>query len=200
MTLCQSSGFLLDPRVRVKSRFVAVMGPEGSGKTSTLMKLAAWESAVGDCSVGIASVASSASTRRLRQFSQLLGCPFFDEPSPNFSEARLSDRFMNCDLVLLDTCFDTEALVCGSVEKLLVMPADLPPGEFAGWTDTYMLAGFDRLILSKMDRCRDPERIIEIVRVRRPYVAFLTYGEGIPHDIEPASLARFSDILSFQYH
>jgi flagellar biosynthesis protein FlhF len=198
------------PRARGAGQVLAFAGPAGSGKTTSLSKLALRMVRAGR-RVGLATL----DTRRigavegLRSLARLLGAPFFALRGADDLAAVAASGL---ELLLLDTtgraAYDVRALAAlrralaaarWATATHLVLPATssraalaelqrgfeplLPEGEPAG------------CVLTKLDETREPAPVLEHVLERGLPVAFLAHGPDLARHFVRAEPGRIADLL-----
>jgi flagellar biosynthesis protein FlhF len=187
---------------------VALIGPTGVGKTTTIAKLAAHYRLREKRRVGLITVDTYriAAVEQLRTYADIIDLPMQVVSTPR--EMREAVRRMSdLDLVLMDTAgrspkdevriqelrsFLSEAeadqvhLVLSSVAgaKTLVQMAE----RFAS-------VGTTALVLTKLDETTSLGNVLPLVRSSRLPVSYLTNGQNVPDDIEVADARRLASLV-----
>ena len=191
-----------------KPHVVVLVGPTGSGKTTTLAKLAAIATMQHKLKVGIitADTYRIAAVDQVREYASLLGAELrvvFSAGEARSALAALAD----CDVVLVDTPgrthFDEMGLASvhsvlrglGDLTTMLTVPATLSRTELPE-----MMAGFarfqpDYLVVTKVDETRRPSIFTSLSFESDRRVAFVTDGQRVPQDIFAARADRIADLL-----
>ena len=195
-------------RAGTNRRIVAVVGPPGSGKTTTLIKFAA--------RFGVAAKRPShflstdtvriAAADQLRSYATILGSSFQLVDTANTLTAAL-DEHRHTDFILIDTpgvCACDLDSVRGFAEILandpeidvhLTIPASMRVAELSRVIAQYEMFHPRKLIFTRLDEtCTAGVLINEAIRTGLP-VSFLTTGQQVPEDLEPASAGVFSGLL-----
>jgi flagellar biosynthesis protein FlhF len=180
------------------------LGPTGVGKTATIAKLAVHCTLVRKKKVGLISLDDLRLGARgqLAAYSKLIGIPF---ASINGRQElldtliKLSDR----ELIFIDTPGQSPA-----TPALLKLFGDIPHLEHhlvlsAAFGESNLaaaIAGFSRiplssLIITKVDEGHDFSGLFNQLCRRHLPVSYLTTGQRIPEDIEPASRQRLVALL-----
>jgi flagellar biosynthesis protein FlhF len=187
-------------RADVTPRIAALVGPPGSGKTTTLVKLAV--------NYGLASRRPAlllstdtyriAAAEQLRSFAAILGIGFqLVETLTGLAQAIEENRGKG--LILIDTpgfgCGDLDAaaelarLVAGrpDVDTQLVLPASMKAADLSRMVDAYRIFAPRRLLFTKLDETGSFGPILnEAARTGLP-LSFFTDGQRIPEDLREAT-------------
>ena len=191
-----------------KPHVVVLVGPTGSGKTTTLAKLAAMAILQHKFKVGIitADTYRIAAVDQVREYAALLGAELrvvFSAGEARSALAALAEH----DVILVDTPgrthFDEMGLASvhnvlrglGDLTTLLTVPATLSRTELPE-----MFAGFarfqpDYLVVTKVDETRRPSIFTSLSFETDRRVAFVTDGQRVPQDIFAARADRIADLL-----
>ncbi|MGC8792605.1 MAG: AAA family ATPase, partial [Bryobacteraceae bacterium] len=203
----------VDPRLgrRMEGpRVVAVIGPSGAGKTTLLAKLAVREGLTRRQSVELVSLdfCRVGGAEQLRQFAAILGAPFQAIETRHGLEQALRDS-QRKDLVLIDT----PGLGAGEQEEArelaswleaqaepecwLVLTASMRSADLWRVAERFERFRPRKLVFTRLDETTAIGALWSLaVRLGRP-VAFLSAGQRIPEDIEPATSARLVEWLGF---
>jgi flagellar biosynthesis protein FlhF len=175
---------------------LALLGPTGVGKTTTLAKIAALAAFQNNLKVGLVTLDTFriAAIEQLKTYAEIMGIPVRAvESVKEFGSATqsLSDR----DLILIDTAgrnprdanregelaeFLAES---AGIKKALVLSATTKPSDLADIVERHQVFKPDCLIFTKLDETDTHGPIIsEVLRCGLP-LAYVTTGQGVPHDI-----------------
>jgi flagellar biosynthesis protein FlhF len=188
-------------------RIVALVGPTGVGKTTTLAKLAAGFQAQGKC-VGLitADTFRVAAVAQLRTYAEALQLPM-EVVAAGGDLGEPIERLEATDLVLIDTagCSPRDA---GHIQHLRELLQRSPVDEThlvlsaASSPDSMMLAteGFSALrprtlMLTKIDEVARPGNLWPLLSDRRLPLSYVTDGQNVPQDILPAERQRLAEFL-----
>jgi flagellar biosynthesis GTPase FlhF len=205
-----------DSRLPFEQRVVALVGPTGVGKTTTIAKLAGRMRMAFDVKIGLISADSYrvGAGHQLQTYASLMGLPFrmIDDSLPYAHAIQVAvDSLPDCDLILLDTAgysprdtrvdsMSQELSTLHSIEKLLVLPAPGNDVDLRAAATAFGRMGCSRVIVSKTDETGFMGPVVNtLVSLRKP-VAFLTTGQRVPEDIEPASARRLGWMLTRVIH
>lgn len=182
-------------------RRIALVGPTGVGKTTTIAKIASHYALNRNRSVALVTLDTYriAAAEQLRTYARLLGVPFEVVDDLSTLDATLR-RFSDCDLVLVDTPghspADAPALgrlssaIAGSasLEAHLVIPATLRGEEMRRVMRSFRAMRYDSLIFSKIDEATCLGEILNAWLLGGYGVSYLTMGQRVPEDLEPATI------------
>jgi flagellar biosynthesis protein FlhF len=185
------------------ARVIALVGPTGAGKTTTIAKLAARAALVRAESVAIVTLDTYrvGGEQQMRIFADLIGAPLYTVRDPN----KLADvvaRLGNYDRIYVDTAgrsptAETEIKLTlkaletlGEVELHLTLPADSRGSTIDRWMKIIGNDRVDRLLFTKVDEAESlAEIVLAPIRHETP-VGFITTGQRVPEDIVQATDGR----------
>lgn len=206
---------LLEEEIRVtgpirvhpgRRRLVALVGPTGVGKTTTIAKLAAIYRLKEKHNVGLITVDTYriAAVEQLRTYADIIDLPMQVVSSPREMHEAVR-RLEAMDLILMDTAgrsprddiriqelksFLTEA---GADEVHLVLSSVAAARTLQQTAEQFASVGTTGLILTKLDEATGLGSLLPLVRTSRLPLSYVTNGQNVPDDIEiahPARLAR----------
>lgn len=188
-----------------KNKVVALVGPTGAGKTTTLAKLAANASLIRKQKVGLITTDTFrvGAVEQLRHYADLIGVPL---ETVNSAEefAYAMNRFSRYDLVLVDTAgrnpgdhsqvADLSTMFESfDVETHLVIPAATRQYEVNDILVRYHGLSPAALIFTKYDEARVFGAMVNAVIASDLPISFITMGQRVPEDItrpRPQAIAR----------
>jgi len=182
-------------------RVIALVGPTGVGKTTTVAKLAGHASFRLGLSVALVSTDGYRifGAQHLAAYAALMGLPFYAAGSSLELRALLESRLRRTDLVLIDTSGRSPRDPRGIEEVHRILAAD--PGcevhlalaanarsrDLALALDAFSVLPVRRLIFTKLDEATSTGGAFSAaLKARRP-VAWLGTGQEVPDDLEPAT-------------
>ena len=180
---------------------VALMGPTGTGKTTTIAKLAAlYAQQYGKDSVALVTTDSYriAAYEQLATYGKIIGCPVKKAASAE----QLSDvlyQLRNRRLILLDTAgfgqrdvrlikqLDTlKQTSCATIKSYLVLQANAQRQVMQQTINLYKHISLQGCIFTKLDECYSLGEMISVAIENNLPVSYLTDGQKVPEDIRSA--------------
>ncbi len=196
---------------RTKDRRVKVfLGPTGVGKTTTLAKLAARYALEQKKSVGLitADTYRIGAVRQLETYAQIIDLPLEIADSKDAFNRAL-ERFGKKDCILVDTP-GRGGDASGYLLKLREMLSGVGEGELEAnlllsltasrenmmdVVDGFDVFGCDQLIFTKLDECARPGILHDVAERAGKPVSYVTTGQNVPQDIEPANPDRLAELI-----
>lgn len=189
-------------------KVIALVGPTGVGKTTTLAKLAAHFTLDRGFDVGLitSDTFRIAAIEQLRTYADILGVPLYAVDQPEEASQALRET-ADKDAILVDTggrnfrdpvrmaeLRDLLAVLRPD-ETHLVVSLNINPRDAFDALDAFLPLGINRLTFTKLDETASPGLILNLkMRCEHP-VGYLTHGQSVPDDIIPADQADFTKIL-----
>ncbi|WP_337173115.1 flagellar GTP-binding protein [Paludisphaera sp.] len=189
-------------------RVVALVGPTGVGKTTTIAKLAAALKLKQGASVGLLSADGRriGAHEQLRAFADLLDAPMAVADGPDAARAALG-VLEGIDVVLVDTP-GVPPRDSTRVAELAGLLAALRPDEIhltlaaptsarglRAAVDRLAPARPDRLILTKLDEAETLGPLLAVLGRADRAVSHLTTGPAAPDDLEAATRGRLARLI-----
>ena len=191
-----------------KPKIVALIGPTGVGKTTTLAKIAAKFVLEQGAKVALitADTYRISAVEQLKTYSDILGLPLeIVYNSQALQEA--IDKHQDKQLILLDTAGRSQYNVYQMkelnellsidvpIEKHLVMSATTKTSDGLELLENFSLCEPNRVIFTKVDETKTHGLILNILHRRKAALSYLTNGQSVPDDIEPASIEKLAELL-----
>ncbi len=189
-------------------RVVALVGPTGVGKTTTVAKLAANFKLAHGLKAGLVTVDTYriAAVEQLRTYAEIIDLPLAVANSPA-EMSRAIDQLGDVDLVLIDTAGRSprdevkirelaDFLQAAQPDEVhLVLSAVAGERSLRAAVDRFAVVRADRLILTKLDEADGLGGVLGVLGQANRPVSYLTTGQGVPDDIEPADRGRLARLI-----
>lgn len=190
-------------------RRVALVGPAGGGKTTTIAKLAALLKIRLKRSVAVVSCDMHRldATTQLARYAEILEVPMRSVQSAADVRGAL-ESLGPADAILIDTPgigprdqarFARLAALLRALkpdETHLVLPASLAPSAQARIAESLRPLGITRLVLTHLDEAVGLGVLLDVVDRLKLGVSYLSTGQTVPQDLEKACPAEIAEVLS----
>jgi flagellar biosynthesis protein FlhF len=187
---------------------VALIGPTGVGKTTTIAKLAAKLKLDENRKVGLITIDTYriAAIDQLKKYAEILGSPLKVVQSPDdLREAIVSMR--DCHFVLIDTAgrAPSDALKLNELKTFLdaakpeevhlvvSMVTDRKSIDHA--IEKFSNVRVDKLIFTKLDEAKHAGTILGVLKSVKKPLSYVTTGQDVPADIEVAKAKRIAQFI-----
>lgn len=191
-----------------RRKVVALVGPTGVGKTTTLAKLAANFRLRDGVRMGLVTVDTYriAAVEQLRTYAEIIDLPMQVVTSPA-EMRRALDELQGLDLVLIDTAGRSprDELKIQELKRLLdeagvdevhlVLSLTSGLNHLISTVRNFRPARISSLILTKLDEAESLGNVLSLSREVDLPISYLTTGQDVPDDIEPAVAARLSRLI-----
>lgn len=186
-------------------RLVALVGPTGVGKTTTIAKLAANFRLREKRRVGLITVDTYriAAVEQLRTYADIIDLPMEIVATPREMHQALA-RMGELDLILMDTAGRSPRDEV-KIQELKSMLAEAAPDEvhlvlssvasaatLAKTAEQFASVGTSALVLTKLDEALSLGNLLPLVKASRLPLSYLTHGQNVPDDIAPADAGRLA--------
>jgi flagellar biosynthesis protein FlhF len=191
-----------------RPRIVALVGPCGGGKTSTLVKLAVQYGLAARRPTQFLSVDTYriAAADQLRSYAAILGVGFQALETPG-ALAQAIEEHRHKDLILIDTpghglndladAADLARFLASrsDIDTHLVLTASMKSADLSRVVDRFEVFRPQKLLFAKLDETEAFGPILnEAARTGKP-LSFLSAGQRIPEDLEPATKDRIVNLV-----
>src|ERR1017187_1635604 len=201
-----SANFEVAPEI---GRVTALIGPPGCGKTTNLVKLAITQGLARGRSVNLITIDTQriGGAEQLRTYAAILGVPFQAVES-TAALAQAIESAPPSSLVLIDTPGYSAALLQDmggdlasflnrrqDIDTHLVLTASMRLEDLyhtAGLYDAFRPA---KLLFTRVDETSSLAAVFCVAARRNMPVSFVSGGQSVPEDIEPATKERIVDSL-----
>lgn len=188
-----------------KCRVVALVGPTGVGKTTTIAKLAANYRLREKRRVGLITVDTYrvAAVEQLRTYADIIDLPMEVVATPREMREAVA-RMSHLDLVLMDTAGRSPRDEV-KIQELKSMLSEAEPDEvhlvlsstagsksLISTADKFADVGTTALLLTKLDEAHSLGHLASLVRECELPVSYLTDGQNVPDDIQIAERATMA--------
>lgn len=190
------------------SRIFTVVGPTGSGKTTTLVKLASRLALQEDKKVGFITLDHFriGAEEQLQMYARILNAPC--EMATNAKELQdIIKSFASLDMIFIDTegrsPYDSQG-----IEKLskmldfkesascaLVIPSILQSPDVNNVVAQFSPTHFDNIIVTKLDETICFGSLFNVSAATKLPLSYFSTGQQVPEDLEEASKERVVDCL-----
>jgi len=201
------TGTAVKPKSR-RPRVVALVGPTGAGKTTTIAKLAAIEKFVNNARVGLITLDTFriGAIEQLRTFASIADIPMEVVYRPAEMNAAIK-KLANKDVILVDTVGRSQRAakdlselkkfveVARPDEVHLVLSASTGIRTLVEVVDRFKSLKPNHIIFSKIDEAVTFGPLFNIAQKANVNVSYLTTGQGVPDDIVPADGIKFASLV-----
>gem|GEM_PF-39407 len=189
-------------------RVIALVGPTGVGKTTTVAKLAATHKLRFGHHVGLITLDTYriAAVEQLKVYAKIIGLPLHVVTSGE-ELSRSIDMLAGCDVILIDTAGrspkNTERLeelaelmvVAKPDETHLVLSATFSERAMRSTAEQFERVCPDHLIYTKLDEAVSYGTLLTVARTLGKRVSYLTTGQEVPHQIEFCRSDRLAQLV-----
>ena len=196
------------PSLDGKARVVALIGPTGVGKTTTIAKLAANFKLRQNKKVGMVTIDTYriGAVEQLRTYAQIIDVPLKVVVTPS-DLAESLENMRDMDVVLIDTAgrsqmdeiklkeLKTFLDVAKPQETHLVLSSTGHYSHMLRAADEFVKLGVDRLIITKLDEAVSFGVVLSVLRKVNASLSYVTTGQDVPDDIEVGSGRKLARML-----
>ncbi len=191
-----------------KRRLVALVGPTGVGKTTTIAKLAANFRLKEKRRVGLITVDTYriAAVEQLRTYADIIDLPMSVVSTPREMREAVA-RMSDLELILMDTAgrsprdevkiqeLKSMLSEAGADEVHLVLSSTAGAASLARTAGQFADAGPTAIVLTKLDEVSGLGNLLPLLRSSKLPLSYMTDGQNVPDDIEPADSRRLARMV-----
>ena len=189
-------------------RLVALVGPTGVGKTTTIAKLAANFHLREHRRVGLITVDTYriAAVEQLRTYADIIDLPMEVVSTPREMRQAV-ERLHDLDLILMDTAgrsprdevklqeLKSMLAEARADEVHLVLSSVSGTASLKQAAARFAKVGTTNLVLTKLDEAHGLGNLLPLLRSCRLPLSYVTDGQNVPDDIAPADNRRLARIV-----
>jgi flagellar biosynthesis protein FlhF len=191
-----------------KCRLIALVGPTGVGKTTTIAKLAANYRLREKKRVGLITVDTYrvAAVEQLRTYADIIDLPMEVVSTPREMREAVA-RLRNLDLVLMDTAGRSprDEIKIQELRSLLseaeaddvwlVLSATAGTRSLTATAEKFADVGTTGLLLTKLDEANSLGHLVALTKQCRLPISYLTDGQNVPDDIQVADRRQLAYLM-----
>jgi flagellar biosynthesis protein FlhF len=191
-----------------RPRTIALIGPTGVGKTTTVAKLAATFKLRQKKKVGLVTLDTYriAAVEQLKTYAQILSLPMHVAMSPAELVAAL-DKCKECDVVLIDTAGRSQKddprldqlsaflAAANPHEVHLVLSSTCTQPVLLHTIERFSRVRADKMIFTKLDEAVTYGVMASVARRVGKQLSYVTTGQEVPHQIEPGRSSRIAELV-----
>ncbi|MRR05584.1 MAG: flagellar biosynthesis protein FlhF [Deltaproteobacteria bacterium] len=190
------------------TKIVALVGPTGVGKTTTIAKLAALYTVGRKAKIALVTIDTFrvGAVEQLKTYSRIMGVPLEVASTPKDLEKALAAH-TDKDLILIDTVGrspkDKETIEglrsmldsSFTIETHLCVAATTRERELRGIVESFKALPISRLLFTKLDESSSFGSIVNLQIENKLPLSYFTRGQRVPEDIEPASGKKVAELI-----
>lgn len=187
---------------------IALIGPTGVGKTTTIAKLAATFKLKQGKKVGLITMDTYriAAVEQLRTYAGIIGLPLkVVNTAEQLTEAIAG--YQDLDAILIDTAGRSQK-ACDKLGELkqvlaaanphevhLVLSSTVSQKVLLQTIDRFSAVQADRIIFTKLDEAVTGGVLLNVAKRVGKKVSYITTGQEVPHEIEPGNSDRLASLV-----
>jgi flagellar biosynthesis protein FlhF len=188
---------------------VALIGPTGVGKTTTIAKLAANLKLREKRKVGLITIDTYriAAIDQLRKYADIIGSPLKVVGSPDDLREAIISMSQDCEFILIDTAgrspndtlklneLKTFLAVASPDEVHLVLSTTSSQACVELAIERFSDVRADKIIFTKLDEAAHVGVMLNVVRKVNKSLSYVTTGQDVPDDIEVGKGRRLAQLI-----
>ncbi|NMC74290.1 MAG: AAA family ATPase, partial [Geobacteraceae bacterium] len=189
-------------------RIVALVGPTGVGKTTTIAKLAAHFTVARKAKIALVTLDTFrvGAVEQLKTYSRIMGVPLEVASTQKELEKAIA-LHEDKDLILIDTVGrsprDSETIQslremlssASAIEIHLCVAATTRERELRSIVDSFSVLPVKRLLFTKLDESSSFGSIINLHLEKKVPLSYFTKGQRVPEDIEAATGKKVAELV-----
>lgn len=193
-----------------RAHTIALLGPTGVGKTTTIAKLAATAKLRHGLRVGLitSDTYRIAAVEQLKTYASIIGVPLQVVTTPD-ELARAKQALSDCELILVDTAgrSQNDAKRIGELmelvkaaepdERHLVLSSTNSQQASVRIGERFCVLRPDRLIMTKLDEAIDTGVLAAMPQMLGLPLSYVTSGQEVPDDIDAADADRLARLVLY---
>ncbi len=190
------------------SNKVVVVGPTGSGKTTTVAKLAGMLSLNLNKKVGLVTIDTFrvGAVEQLKIYGEIMNIPYKYVTTLNDIRT-VFDDMKSCDVILVDTIGRSNKNIIHlnelnmfvqsiqSDEVTLVISAGMKDQDLEGFVNSFKGIKFKNVIITKLDETSSFGTFVNVCYKTSLPISFITVGQDVPLDIKKADKEEILDMI-----
>jgi flagellar biosynthesis protein FlhF len=201
----------LAPTTDGRPRTIALIGPTGVGKTTTIAKLAATFKLKHAKRVGLVTLDTYriAAVDQLKTYANIIGVPLAVAMTPDELRDAIH-KMRGCDVVLIDTAGRSQRddprldqlkefiRVASPHHVHLVLSSTCTQSVLLETIERFSRVPTDSIIFTKLDEAVSFGVLLNVTRKVKKRLSYLTTGQEVPHQIEPSRPERLAELVMGQ--
>lgn len=198
----------LPERADGRPRTIALIGPTGVGKTTTIAKLAATFKLKQKKTVGLITLDTYriAAVDQLRTYANIIGVPLHVASSVEELTSALN-KLRGCDVVLIDTAGRSQRNdpqleqlrqyihAADPHEVHLVLSSTCAQSVLMEAAERFSSIRVDRILFTKLDEAVSFGVLLNVARKVNKRLSYVTTGQEVPHQIEPGTPGKLAALV-----